>query len=178
MNSIQSLLDDQQFVDYFSSLGLLDQVKYLINENTQSSIKQLQDIIIKTDPSQEFLDSCSANPTVIIGNGDIDNYDHGLQLAQEHGVDGIMIGRGIFRDPWAFLSRDQALILDTKENRIQLLLDHLLEWQRVWGDTKHFPVMKKFVKMYISNFPEAVILRTKLMETKTIEEIVGILERL
>lgn len=37
-----------------------------------------------------------APDTVIIGNGDVRDRAHGEQLAAETGVDGIMIGRGIF----------------------------------------------------------------------------------
>lgn len=40
--------------------------------------------------------------TKIVMNGDIMNRSQGLDLAKKHGVDGIMIGRGIFHDPYAF----------------------------------------------------------------------------
>ncbi|MDQ5885997.1 MAG: tRNA-dihydrouridine synthase, partial [Patescibacteria group bacterium] len=38
--------------------------------------------------------------TLIVGNGDIMTRQQGLELAEKHGLDGIMIGRGIFHDPY------------------------------------------------------------------------------
>ena len=41
-------------------------------------------------------------PTRIIGNGDVTNIPDGIEKARETGVDGIMIGRGVFGNPWIF----------------------------------------------------------------------------
>ncbi|MGH7194134.1 MAG: tRNA dihydrouridine synthase, partial [Candidatus Saccharimonadales bacterium] len=43
-----------------------------------------------------------APETLIIGNGDVVSREQGLGLAEKHGLDGIMIGRGIFHDPFIF----------------------------------------------------------------------------
>src|SRR5690606_29644514 len=40
--------------------------------------------------------------TLLVGNGDVIDCRHGEQLVKEHGLDGIMIGRGIFHNPYAF----------------------------------------------------------------------------
>ena len=41
-------------------------------------------------------------PTLIIGNGDVTTLEDGELKAKETGCDGIMIGRGIFGNPWLF----------------------------------------------------------------------------
>lgn len=47
--------------------------------------------------------------TLLTINGDIADCRHGLQLAHQHpGIDGIMIGRGIFHDPFAFAPSSTA----------------------------------------------------------------------
>ena len=43
--------------------------------------------------------------TLIHGNGDVFTLEDGYSKAKEFGVDGIMIGRGIFQDPWFFNKR-------------------------------------------------------------------------
>ncbi len=35
-------------------------------------------------------------------------------------------------------------------------------FEKTWGNSKNFSIMKKFYKMYINNFPEASSLRQKL----------------
>ena len=43
-----------------------------------------------------------ASDTLIHGNGDVFSIEEGLKKVDESGVDGIMIGRGIFQNPWFF----------------------------------------------------------------------------
>lgn len=46
-----------------------------------------------------------APETLLTINGDIRDRAHGLELVEHYGVDGIMIGRGIFANPFAFEHR-------------------------------------------------------------------------
>ncbi len=108
--------------------------------------------------------------TVLIGNGDVVSLSDARLKAQEFGVDGIMVGRGIFHNPWIFADRTGS-----QEERIELLKKHLTLWEKTWGEKKNFAVMKKFVKMYVRDFDGASDLRVKLMECKTAEEMFGLL---
>ena len=112
-----------------------------------------------------------APQTIIIGNGDIDSRAHGLDLATQTGVDGLMIGRGIFHDIDVFTARDSPR---TPEERITILLRHLDLYEQ-WGSTKPMHVLKKFFKIYISGWPNAAELRTQLMESNTPAEVRSIL---
>jgi nifR3 family TIM-barrel protein len=107
--------------------------------------------------------------TLIIGNGDIKSLDDGQQKAAEAGADGAMIGRGIFENPYLF-SGTISLSDKTPEEKMELLLDHMHLWQDTWGDSKHFPILRKFFKVYASGFPGAQELRIQLMETQSPEE--------
>lgn len=41
--------------------------------------------------------------TLLTINGDIENRQHGMELVRQHpGIDGVMIGRGVFHDPFCF----------------------------------------------------------------------------
>ncbi|MDO8638828.1 MAG: tRNA-dihydrouridine synthase [Candidatus Daviesbacteria bacterium] len=108
--------------------------------------------------------------TLIVGNGDIESYQDGLKRAQQYKVDGIMIGRGIFQNPWIFNPKVDILKI-TPEQRKQLLLDHVKIFEKTWANQKDFNIMKKFFKAYIRDYPGALEQRAKLMEAKNIKEI-------
>jgi tRNA-dihydrouridine synthase len=154
--------------------GIEQEFCNLINQNTEESKKQASDLILQnkfTDELAKKLYTEQKRPA-IIGNGDVMNREEGLIRAKESGVDGIMIGRGIFHNPWAFLPLEISQKLNIKENRLEMLLEHLQQWKSTWEDQKHFPAMKKFVKMYINDFLNAKELRMELMEMNNADQMI------
>lgn len=105
---------------------------------------------------------------LIIGNGDVRDREHGLELAKKYGVDGIMIGRGIFENIYCFFPGQAKMTMQHKAN---LLLKHARLFDKTWGDTKPFVLMRKFAKIYIKDFPGASDLRVHIMETNSLEEL-------
>jgi len=101
--------------------------------------------------------------TIIIGNGDIKSRIDGLEKYNETKVDGIMVARGVFLNPWIFEK-------DTKDHTFNeariVLINHL----KMYDHQMHFDNLKKFFKMYANNFEGASTLRSKLMETKSVGE--------
>ena len=112
--------------------------------------------------------------TVIIGNGDILSYNQAVDAHKSSGVAGIMIGRGIFHNPWVF-EKTLTPLPHSKEEYIAVLKAHLKLFTETWVDRKNFPVMKKFFKMYIKGFNGANELRQQLMESRTPTEVEEIL---
>jgi tRNA-dihydrouridine synthase len=114
--------------------------------------------------------------TTIIGNGDVKSYAEVLDKHKTYGVDGVMIGRGVFSNPWVF----ERKLEPTNHNisdYIELLRKHLSLYNKTWGDTKNFENMKKFFKVYINNFRGSNTLRKKLMKCHSYEEVTEILEK-
>jgi nifR3 family TIM-barrel protein len=112
--------------------------------------------------------------TLIIGNGDIKSYESVLEMHKKYKVDGIMIGRGIFKNPWLFVKKTGNEDHSKKEY-LNLLNYHINLFKKTYEDTRNFAVLKKFFKMYIGGFKGANELRIKLMATKNLEEITKIL---
>lgn len=110
--------------------------------------------------------------TLIIGNGDILSYKKVLEVAEKYKVDGIMIGRGIFQNPWVFEKVERK---HTKKEYLKLLKYHLDLFEKDGGDSKRFQALKKYFKIYIRDWRGANDLRKKLMETKTLSEAKEIL---
>lgn len=118
----------------------------------------------------------SGKETMVIGNGDVLSREEGLERVKETVCDGIMIGRGIFKNIWIF--KESAVFSRQSSDvnrRIRILLRHLELYENEWEDNskgvKKFDILKKFFKVYISDFEGAAELRAKLMETKSPEEV-------
>jgi tRNA-dihydrouridine synthase len=103
-----------------------------------------------------------APDTLIIGNGDVDSYQDGLNKIQQYGVDGVMVGRGIFHNLWLF-NQDENLTTISVQTRLNTLIDHILLWQQTWEGQKNFDALKKFYKIYLRDFDNASDVRTTLM---------------
>ncbi|MBI3889888.1 tRNA-dihydrouridine synthase [Candidatus Saccharibacteria bacterium] len=125
-----------------------------------AEIKQLRDEI--------------APQTLLTINGDIRDRAHGIELVEKYGVDGVMIGRGIFHDPFAFAHTP------TKPDKLTLL--NLLSTQLDLHDAydalqpRKFDPLKRFFKIYVRDFEGAAELRDQLMHTKTTAEVRQILQ--
>ena len=115
-----------------------------------------------------------APDTLITINGDIKDREEGMKLALEHNIDGIMIGRGVFTNSFAFEKEKQY---HSPEEHLELLHYHLDQYDYY---IEKEPLLKKplhrFYKIYIHDFNGASDLRVKLMDTKSTEEVRKILK--
>ncbi len=134
--------------------------------------------------------------TKLVINGDIKNLQQARELAQKYPqVDGFMIGRGVFENPYCFTEHSP-----TQAELMELLFLHLdlfeaqdakhrarqVEMMRQYpelaaknnGEVRGLPFepLKHFFKIYINNFAGASALRAKLMETHSVEEVRKILD--
>jgi tRNA-dihydrouridine synthase len=113
---------------------------------------------------------------IIIGNGDVKSYSEVLKKHNDYKVDGVMVGRGIFTNPWLFDKKN----LDQKHSKseyLALLQKHIELFHDTWGDTKYFESLKKYFKIYIKDFKGAVNLRAKLMLAKSYQQVCEILNQ-
>lgn len=107
--------------------------------------------------------------TLIIGNGDIKSRADALEKVKIYGVDGVMVGRGMFTDLWIF-SKDKSARTVPLQDKLKMLLYHIELFEKTWSHTKDFNLLKKFYKVYINDYPGAAEFRQKLMEIHTFEE--------
>jgi tRNA-dihydrouridine synthase len=116
-----------------------------------------------------------APETLIVGNGDVRNRQHGLELAEQHGLDGIMIGRGVFDDPYVFAKDSPWPNQDAPAHKA-LYKKHVELFAETWQDRERpIQTLNKFCKIYINGFPNAKELREKLMRSNNTDELVEIL---
>ena len=109
---------------------------------------------------------------LILGNGDVQNLEDAHAKVTEYGVDGVMIGRGIFGNPWLFNAIQPTVSIP---ERLGVLIEHCNLFQELFHDKKNFDIMKKHFKAYVNGFDGARELRTKLMyasDLSAIKEII------
>lgn len=112
-----------------------------------------------------------APQTKLVINGDILNRAEALELARQHQLDGVMIGRGVFQNPFCFTDK-----VPTQADLLNLLKLHLdLFDQHNTDGAKKFAPLKKFFKIYLRDFDGAKDLRARLMLTNSTAEVRQIL---
>jgi tRNA-dihydrouridine synthase len=117
-----------------------------------------------------------APETLLVGNGDVRNREHGLELVDRYGLDGIMIGRGIFDDPFAFAAQSPWPEY-TSGQRIDLYRKHVELFAETWQNHERpIQTLNKFCKIYINGFDSAKELRERLMHAITTDDLLGMLE--
>ena len=109
-----------------------------------------------------------APQTAIIGNGDIVNLDQAKEAHATHGVDGAMIGKGVFHNPWVF---ERSPRLHTTKEFLEVLLLHTKLYTDTYPGERRFAPMKKYFKIYVRAFSGANALLVALMETKNFSEV-------
>jgi tRNA-dihydrouridine synthase len=109
----------------------------------------------------------------IIGNGDVFTMGDAYLKFEKYHTDGVMFGRGIFKNPWMFEEPAQEIGI---EKRLETLILHLKLYQTAWNNTRPFPILKRFFKIHISDFEGAAELRKELMDTNSVEEAAQIAE--
>ena len=125
-------------------------------------------------PAIKALRDRIAPRTLLTINGDIETRAQALDLIEETGVDGAMIGRGVFKDPFCFASEPART--RTKQDLLDLLEYHLDMYDQYSSQTgRPFDTLKRFFKIYIRDFDGAAELRDRLMHSRSTQEVREIL---
>jgi tRNA-dihydrouridine synthase len=115
-----------------------------------------------------------APQTLLTINGDIRDRQHGEELIEQYGVDGVMIGRGVFTNPFAFEINKREHNREELLDLLRLQLD-LFDKYTAELEPRKFDPLKRFFKIYVRDFPGASELREQLMHTKNTDEVRALL---
>jgi len=114
--------------------------------------------------------------TKIIGNGDIKNRQEALEYAKKYKLDGIMIGRGIFDNPYAFSDDTNQWSVKSSVEKVALYKKQVELFNATYQNKeRNFSTLKRFAKVYINNFNGANSLREKVVSQKTITDLILVL---
>lgn len=120
----------------------------------------------------------------IFGNGDIDSPEKALHYKNTYGVDGIMIGRAAIGYPWIFneikhfVQTGEHLEKPSLAERVRVTKKHL-EFSVKWkGELKGLLEMRRHYTNYFRGIAHFKPYRTRLVESDSYDELMGILSEI
>lgn len=116
-----------------------------------------------------------APETLLTINGDIPDRQTGLELAHQYGVDGVMIGRGIFKNPFAFEKDPKEHSSEDLLNLLRLQLDLHDKYSKELEPRPFIP-LRRFFKVYVKGFRGASELRNQMMTAESTDEVRALLD--
>ncbi|HYC79668.1 MAG TPA: tRNA-dihydrouridine synthase, partial [Candidatus Binatia bacterium] len=137
--------------------------------------KEMSLVPAKWETVKQAAEIAKGSGTLVLGNGDVEDLDQAKKRVDETGCDGVMIGRGIFGNPWLFSGRKKEEI--PLDERLKVMLEHTFLFEELFHDIKSFDIMKKHYKAYANNFPGASEMRTKMFNAKNAQEVADIVKQ-
>lgn len=139
--------------------------------------KEMSKVPARWDEARRAVDMARGSGVLIIGNGDVKTREEATARAAETGVDGVMVGRAWFGNPW-FGSSNAAV---SDEARIAVMREHLRSYveyfgpserntREFFGHMKHFAVLKKHLNAYLKGVSSLASLREALMRADSPED--------
>jgi len=107
--------------------------------------------------------------TLIFANGDITDLEDAEQKVKEAGLDGVMIGRGVYGNPWLYAGRKKEDI--PLAGRIEMMVKHTKMYDENFKGIKNFSLMRKFFGAYIAGHPKAKKFREELNKCDDAEAV-------
>lgn len=109
---------------------------------------------------------------LILGNGDVADIPHARQLAAEYKLDGLMLGRAMFGNPWLFDTRRTYADI-TVDEKLDAMLEHSRLFDNMFRGKKNFVNLRKHLRAYASGFDGAKELRLRVEQVNTAEDVVA-----
>ncbi len=120
--------------------------------------------------------------TLLLGNGDVQSLQEVVQRVRQHGVHGVLVGRGALGEPWLFRHKEaaRAAVGDpacpvasespSREERFRVMLDHAQQYEALL-DRQCFPRMRKHLGWYCKGFPSAAALRAAMVRASSSDDV-------
>lgn len=136
----------------------------------------------KVSPHWEVMDQIRnlrdqlAPATKLVGNGDVMSIAEGKAIAATHSLDGIMIGRGVFHDPFVFAANSPWPTMDPHE-RLAIYRKQVRLFAETWQHSeRNVASLNRFCKVYIQDFANAKELREIFMAAKSTDELLALID--
>jgi len=108
----------------------------------------------------------------VIGNGDIRSHEQGIDMLHSSGCPAVMIGRGAIGNPWIFSAHTPSI----REIKDQIR-EHLFMMIEEYGEFG-IKLMRKHIVKYIHGIRNASSLRSRILQSMDVEEILETVELL
>ena len=118
----------------------------------------------------------------VIGNGDVFCAEDAVNMLKHTGCDGVMIGRGAKGNPWifsqinAYLNEGNINLKPAVSELCEMILRHTDLQIKYKGEYTGIREMRKHIAWYTSGYPNSAMLRAKVNQAESREDIVKLLE--
>ena len=118
----------------------------------------------------------------VIGNGDVTDEESALVMFEQTGVDGIMIGRGSFGNPWIFrnikhyLQTGEKLPQPTNQERLQVMEKHIQLAVEEKGEDVAIKELRKHISWYTKNLKNSSEFRNSINKIEKKDELISTIE--
>ena len=118
----------------------------------------------------------------VIGNGDVVDEESALKMFKETGVDGIMIGRGAFGNPWIFknikyfLETGKKLDKPTNKEKLDVIKKHIELAVEEKGEDVAIKELRKHISWYTKNLKNSSEFRNEMNKIETKKELINYIE--
>lgn len=163
-----------EWQDWLSHILKQDIANLSIHLRTRKEMSQV-DAHWELIPEIKKLRDEIAPDTLLTINGDILDRQAGLKLVEQYGVDGVMIGRGIFKNPFAFEKEPKDHSSKELLDLLRLHLD-LHDKYSTELEPRPFKALHRFFKIYVKGFRGAGELRNQLMNTDSTDDVRALLD--
>lgn len=109
--------------------------------------------------------------TTILGNGDVKNLDEAKEKIKTCNLDGVLIGRASFGNPWIFQKK-----IATLDERFAVALKHCRVFTELTPDA-HFLSLRKHLAWYCKGFDGAAETRAKLLQVHNVQDVETIIRQ-
>ena len=117
----------------------------------------------------------------VIGNGDVIDEESALEMFKETNVDGIMIGRGAFGNPWIFreilhyLKIGEKLPKPTNEEKLEVIKKHVELAVKEKGEIA-VKELRKHIAWYTKNLKNSSEFRNKINTIEQEDELINYID--
>lgn len=160
----------EEFDDWFSALLACDLAHITVHLRTRDEMSKVP---AHWELAGRLAELRGNRETLVSANGDVKDIHEAIEKAEKYHLDGVMLGRAIFGNPWLFSGNPVDQI--PWSERLATILEHTRKFEETFSGIKSFDVMRKFYGAYLAGHPQCKELRLSLMEAKTYEDVKNIL---
>jgi len=133
-----------------------------------SAIGRAATLVKKKDPSVVFL-----------GNGDVKDYEEAQVKVAQYGVDGVLIGRASYGQPFIFLPTTEKDKLLKEKNIFEIALEHAKLYEKTYpvSEAYKFLPMRKHLAWYTKGIAQAALVRSELVRAENARQVAEILQK-
>lgn len=108
--------------------------------------------------------------TLILGNGDVTSKQQAYEHVEKYGVDGVLIGRGAFGNPYVFLDKPG------EKSIFEIALEHCKLYEKTYRDRERYSFlpMRKHLGWYVKAIPNATEIRVAVFKSENSQEVESI----